>query len=184
MDRPGSTLPASAGLALVGYRATGKTTVGRLIADRLGRPFLDADAELERRGGRSIASLFADGGELAFRDLEERTIRDLCGEHPGAVLATGGGSVLRDGNRRNLRAFGRVLWLAAPAEVIVERLRREPGSRPALTASGLFEEVGQVLQAREPLYRSVADLIVDASPEPPRVVAEAALRLLSGEDRP
>src|SRR5689334_13470824 len=93
------------GLALVGYRGTGKTTVGRIVAERLGRPFFDADRVLEEREGRPIASLFAEGGEASFRDREEETLRDLTADRPGSVLATGGGAILREGNRLALRRF-------------------------------------------------------------------------------
>lgn len=164
----------------MGYRATGKTTVGRLVAERLGRAFLDADAELERREGRTVASIFARDGESGFRYLEERLLLALCEEHPGAVLATGGGAILRETNRRSLKGFGRVIWLEAPAGVLVERLRRDGGSRPALTSSGLLDEVASVLEAREPFYRSVADRVVDASPDDPEVVAESVLLGLAG----
>ncbi len=88
-----------AGLALIGYRGTGKSTVGRMLADRLGRPFRDADIEIEARAGRSISSIFSECGEPAFRDWEERTLVELTLSFPDAILATGGGAILRPSNR-------------------------------------------------------------------------------------
>jgi shikimate kinase len=168
--------PPGGGIALIGYRGTGKTTVGRLVAEGLGRPFVDCDAEVEARAGWTIGAIFASEGEAAFRDREEAAIREVCRESPGAVLATGGGAILRETNREALAAFGTVVWLSAPADVLVERLRKDAESRPALTAAGLLDEVAVVLEAREPLYRATADLIVDASAPDPRLVAEEVVR--------
>lgn len=179
MSAPSPPLPAPAGLVLIGYRASGKTTVGRLVADRLARPFVDADAELQRRDGRTVLQVFANGGEAAFRDLEEATLATLCAERPGAVLATGGGAILRGSNRRRLAAHGVVAWLSAPAAVLAGRLLQDAGDRPALTSAGLLDEVSEVLAAREPLYRALADLVVDATPPDPATVAEGLLASLA-----
>ena len=179
MDRPRAILPAPAGLVLIGYRTTGKTTVGRLIADRLGRSFFDADAELERRLGRTVAEVFATDGEPRFRDLEAATIRDLCREFPGAVLATGGGAVLRESTRSLLREFGQVAWLSAPVAAIVARLKEDDGGRPSLTSAGLLDEVEAVLADREPIYRATAHVAIDAT-GCPEAVAEAVLASLGG----
>lgn len=181
-DGPPSPPPSRRGLALVGYRATGKTTVGRLLADRLGWQFADADHEVEARAGRSIASIWAEEGEAAFRDLEEQAVADLAGE-PLTVLATGGGAVLREANRRALRSIGFVAWLTADAETLTRRLSREtgrPNARPALTASGTLDEVAEVLAARTPLYRDVSDLEVDTVGRSSHEVAQAVLRAWSG----
>lgn len=168
--------PPTPGLALVGYRGTGKTTVGRLLAGRLGWPFLDADAELEPRLGAPIARVFAERGEPAFRDAEQRLLEELAGR-PAIVLATGGGCVLREANRRALRRLGFVAWLTADPSTLAERLRRDPGGRPALTERGLTGEVVEVLAARTPLYREVAHEAVATAGRPPEAVAEEVLRL-------
>src|SRR5262249_34290119 len=141
------------GLVLIGYRGTGKSTVGRILADRLDRPFLDSDREVEARSERTIPSPFSDWGELTFRDWEERTIAEITGANPGAILATGGGAVLREANRRRLRDFGLVAWLTADPAELARRLEADrPGlaERPALTAAGTLEEIAQVLAARTP----------------------------------
>ncbi len=179
MADPLHSPPAKAGLALIGYRASGKTTVGRLLASQLGRPFVDADAELERRSGRSISSIFATEGEEAFRDLEARTIRDLCRESPTAVLSTGGGVILRESNRGLLSEFGPVVWLRAPAEVLVARLQCDSGDRPALTAAGLLDEVAHVLHIREPLYHEASDVVIDSSISDPDGIAREVIERLS-----
>ena len=178
MDPSGPILPAEEGLALVGYRATGKTTVGRLLADRLHRPFLDADSRIERETGASIRAIFELRGEDAFRILEEACLADLTATHPGAVIATGGGAILRESNRLRLKEYGRVIWLDAPPEILVDRLRRDANQRPALTPAGTLAEVSRVLKAREPLYRELADLVIDASGTA-ESVAEAVLKGLS-----
>jgi shikimate kinase len=162
------------GLALVGSRAAGKTTVGRLLAERLGWSFLDADRELEARAGRTVAALFAERGESAFRDLEEQVLGDLTAR-PRLVLATGGGAVLRATNREALRRFGFVAWLDAPAHILADRLRADPTERPALTAAGTLAEVADVLAARAPLYRSVADAVIDTTGRSPEQVADAVI---------
>ncbi len=123
------------GLALVGYRGTGKTTVGKILADRLDLRFLDADLEIEARAGRSILSIFAESGEPVFRDWEEHTLRELVEHHPAAVLASGGGAVLRPSNRRLLLDFGFVVWLHAEPAELAQRLvadLRTGTERPAL----------------------------------------------------
>ena len=119
-----------AGLALIGYRGTGKSTVGRILADRLDRPFLDADLEIEARAGRSIASIFAEWGEPAFRDWEERTLVELTATYPDAILATGGGAVLRASNRELLARFGFVVWLRAEPAELARRLEADQAQRP------------------------------------------------------
>jgi shikimate kinase len=174
------TLQNRQGLSLIGTRGTGKSTVGRILAERLVRPFLDADVELEEKFGRSIASIFAEDGEAVFRDCEERVLSELTSAHPGAILATGGGVVLRAANREALRSFGRVVWLWADPAVAAARLaadRHSPGRRPALTLAGTLAELAGVLEARTPLYRSVADAVVDTSGQTPEHVVNAVLEL-------
>ncbi|HEX8202079.1 MAG TPA: shikimate kinase [Isosphaeraceae bacterium] len=170
--------PRRRNLALIGARGTGKTSVGRIVADRLGLPFVDADAELERTVGRSIAAIFAEGGEAAFRDLEEETLGALTARD-GLVLATGGGAVLRAANRRALREFGLVAWLMAEPGVLAERLRRDAGGRPALTEAGLLAEIAAVLEARVPLYQEVADAALDTTGLSPAEVAAVIVSVWS-----
>lgn len=173
-----SEAPPGRGLVLIGYRGTGKSTVGRILAERSGRRLLDADREIEARSGRSIRSIFAESGEPAFRDWEERTLAELTAEHPGAILATGGGAVLREANRRRLRDFGYIAWLTADPAELARRLEADrPGlaDRPALTAAGTLDEIARVLAARAPLYAGLADVVIPTDERDPRQVAEAIL---------
>jgi shikimate kinase len=145
-----------------------------LVADRLGWAFEDADEALERRIGRTIASVFAEDGEAAFRDLEQATLAELA-TRSGLVLASGGGAVLRKANRDALRRLGFVAWLSARPETLVDRLRRDPANRPALTAAGLLDEVATLLRQREDFYRSVADVRIEVDDRSAEQVAEAVL---------
>jgi shikimate kinase len=170
------------GVALVGYRGTGKSTVGRILAERLDWEFADADHEVEARAGRPIARIFAEEGESAFRDLEEQVLADLT-VRPNTVIATGGGAILRSTNRDLLRSFGFVAWLTADAETLARRLARDPSrveARPALTSAGTLDEIADVLAARLPHYREVADLEVGTAGRSCREVAEAVIRALGG----
>lgn len=179
--------PGARGLALVGYRATGKSTVGKILADRLGRPFADSDREVEARAGRSIRSIFAEEGEPAFRDREARAIRDLTESLPGAILATGGGAILRQESRAALREFGFVAWLTADPETLARRLRgsrRGLDDRPALTSAGTLAEIAGVLADRSPLYREVADAAIDTAGRTTEEVADAVLGAWLGPDGP
>lgn len=163
-------------LFLVGYRGSGKTTVGRALAERLGWAFLDADAVLEGRAGKTIRDIFAADGETAFRDLESVVLAELA-QLTNTVIATGGGIVLREANRQLLVTSGFVAWLTADAPTLWARIQGDPTTverRPALAGGGL-EEVERLLAVREPLYRAVADLEVAVGAESPDRAADAIL---------
>ncbi len=162
---------------LIGYRATGKSTVARLLAARLGWDCVDADEALATRYGRTIRQIFAEEGEAGFRDKEAAVLDELC-RRPRLVVATGGGVILREANRVRLRS-GRVIWLTADAQTIWDRLQHDPTTserRPTLTVGGLAE-IEELLRVREPLYRGCADLVVDAvGRSPEEVVAHILLQ--------
>jgi len=150
-------------LLLIGYRGTGKSAVAQLVAERLGWRWLDADAELERRAGKSIAAIFADDGEPAFRELESQMLAELV-RLDRHVLALGGGVVLRAQNRELIKKAGAVVWLTADAATINTRVAGDPATaarRPNLTASGGIEEIRALLAQREPLYRECVTAVVD-----------------------
>lgn len=164
--------PRAENIVLIGYRGTGKTTVARLLARRLGWDWADADAELEARHGRSVRQIFAEEGEAGFRDKEAALLAELCGR-PRQVLATGGGVVLREANRERLRAAGLRVWLTADPDTIWRRLQQDATTaqrRPALTVGGR-EEVVELLRAREPLYRDCADLRIATDHRDPDTIA-------------
>jgi shikimate kinase len=163
-------------LFLIGYRGTGKSTVGRLVAAALDWDFADADTALEQATGRTVAELYATEGEAGFRDRESAVLAEYA-RHTRLVLATGGGVVLRPANRAMLRSSGYVAWLTAPPEAIWHRLQADPTTatrRPALTTGG-FDEVVTLLAVREPLYREVADGVFPTEDRSPEQVAAAIL---------
>lgn len=168
-------------LILIGYRATGKTTLARLLAQRLDWEWADADVEIERRAGKPITRIFAEDGEPAFRQLEAEVIADLCGRRH-VVLATGGGAPMRAESRRAMRTSGRVVWLKARPETILARMSADATTadrRPSLTDRGPLEEVVQLLRVREPVYRELAHLAVDTEGVAAQRLAEEILERLN-----
>jgi shikimate kinase len=164
-------------LVLIGYRATGKTTVGLLLARKLGRDFVDLDAALEQEMGRAITDLVAEHGWPEFRRREKEIVARY-GLPLGRVLATGGGVVLDPENVRILRENGVVVWLQAGPGLIRERLSRDrvqEDQRPSLTGSGTLDEVEEVLRTREPLYKAAAHIIIDTAGQSAEQVAEMVL---------
>ena len=170
------------GLVLVGYRGTGKSTVGRILAARLGRSFVDSDVVLETQVGVPVRSIFEEHGEDHFRDLEERVLLDLTAR-PDHVIATGGGAILRESNRNVLRTYGLVVWLTATPEELGSRLaanRRQVLGRPALTTLGTLDEIATVLQARLPFYKEASDMEVSTEGRSASDVAQAIISRLTG----
>ena len=168
-------------LVLIGYRATGKTTLARLLAQRLGWDWIDADVEIEHRAGKSIARIFAEEGEPAFRQLEAQVIADLCGRDR-LVLAAGGGAPLRPESRQAMRDSGQVVWLTASPETILSRMSADAttlGRRPNLTDKNPMDEIVQLLGRREPIYRESAHRKVDTEGKTPEQLVEEILAHLA-----
>ena len=164
-------------LTLIGYPATGKTTLARLLAERLGWDWIDADVEIERRAGKTIARVFAEEGEPAFRDLEAEVIADLC-RRDRLIMAAGGGTPLRPESRRAMRAAGKVVWLTARPETILARMTTDPTTtvrRPNLTDKTPLEEIVELLKKRESDYRESADYEIDTERKTPEVLVEEIL---------
>ena len=151
-------------IVLVGYRATGKSTLAARLAERWGFDWFDTDDVVEARAGKRIADIFAQDGEPAFRDLEAAVVAELANDPRPMVLATGGGVPLREENRRILRERGVVVWLTATVETIARRMSGDKSTaarRPALTdAKSPVAEIAKVLAARESIYRESATLSV------------------------
>ena len=161
-------------LTLIGYRATGKTTLARLLAERLGWDWIDADVEIERRAGKAIARIFAEDGEPAFRDMEAQVIADLC-RRDRLVLAAGGGAPLRPESRQAMREAGKVVWLTAWPETLLARMTTDAATvarRPNLTDRTPLNEIVELLMAREPVYRELADWVVDTEGRTPETLAD------------
>lgn len=162
---------------LVGMMGSGKSTVGRLLARRLRRPFLDTDALVEQRSGCTVRELIVERGEPAFRDLESEVLADALASETPAVVAAAGGVVLRADNRAVLRdRAGKVVWLAAPLDVLAGRIRSGK-HRPLLDTDpeGTLERLER---EREPLYREVADVMVLSDGRPADQIAEQIVTVL------
>jgi shikimate kinase len=154
----------------------GKSTIGRLLAKELHLPFKDSDKEIEVRTGADIPWIFDVEGEQGFREREQAVIADLCRED-GLVLATGGGAVLRQENREALRAGGRVIYLHASVEQQLERTARDR-NRPLLRTADPGRVLRDLLAIRDPLYREIADVVIDTDQRPPRMVVQEILSRL------
>ena len=152
-------MEASRNIFLVGLMGAGKTTVGRQLAQRLGKSFHDTDQEIERRTGVRVATIFEIEGEAGFRAREAQAVAALAGVED-AVLATGGGVVLRPENRERLKAHGFVVYLRAQPRDLWARMRHDR-SRPLLQTDDPLKRLEDLFVARDPLYREVADLVVD-----------------------
>ena len=147
-------------LFLVGLMGAGKSTLGRQIARRLHLAFHDADTELERRLGVSIATIFEIEGEKAFRDREEQVIDELSNLR-NVVLATGGGAVTREASRRNLKERGTVLYLHASPDTLWERVQNSR-NRPMLKVEDPRARIAALYAERDPLYRETADEVIES----------------------
>lgn len=138
---------------------SGKSTVGRQLSRRLGWPFADSDAAIERELGCSIRSYFEQHGEAAFRDVEQQVIERLL-DSPLQVLATGGGAVLREANRRQLADRSFVVYLRSTPEELFRRLRHDT-HRPLLQVADPLRRLRDLYRERDPLYRAVAHFVVE-----------------------
>jgi len=163
-------------ITLVGMPGSGKTTVGRQLARRLRLPFFDSDHVIEERLGCSIREYFAREGEAAFRDLEQQVIAELAAG-PDAVIATGGGAVLREANREALRAAGRVIYLRSTPEELYQRLRHDT-QRPLLQVADPLGKLRELYAQRDPLYQQAAHFRIETGrPSVPRLVNLILARL-------
>jgi shikimate kinase len=161
-------------LILIGYRATGKTTLARLLAQRLDWQWVDADVQIEKIAGKSISKIFAEDGEPAFRDIEARVIAQQCAEN-NLVLATGGGAPMREESRQAMRRAGKVVWLTAHPETILARMSGDATTadrRPSVTVRGLWGEIVERLDRRYSNYRQRAHLEIDTEGRTPRELAD------------
>ena len=156
--------PLEGAIAVAGFMGAGKSTIGRELAHRLGRPFADSDAAVERRAGCSVRALWERDGEAAFRALEEVVVRQLLERDDAPVVALGGGALTSEATRRLVRERALCAWLDAPVATCWQRMDGAPGTRPLAGDREAFE---QLHDSRGPLYNTAADAIVagDESPE-------------------
>jgi shikimate kinase len=164
-------------ILLIGYRGTGKSSVARELARTLDFEWDDLDDRIEAAAGKSIAAIFAEDGETAFRDLESRQLSELCGRRR-TVFALGGGTLGRSENRELVKTSGPVIWLTAMVDTIYERMTGDPTTaarRPNLTPIGGRSEIEMLLDERTPHYRECATLTIDTEG---KTVAEIAAEIV------
>ena len=165
------SLLGSRSIVLVGMMGVGKSSIGRRLAARLGVPFVDADTEIEKAAGMSIADIFARHGEADFRSGEARVIARLLDGGP-QVLATGGGAVMNADTRAAIKAKGVSIWLSAEFDVLMRRINKRKNDRPMLQTADPAATLRELLVAREPVYAQ-ADLTVQSREVPhDAIVAE------------
>jgi len=160
-------------LYLIGYRASGKSTVAPLLANRLSLACIDTDRLIEAELSEPIASYFASHGESAFRQIESKIVVDVS-NRSHQVVSLGGGAVLAPVNQEAIRRSGKVVWLECPPAILAERLTKDQNQgayRPSLTGLGVTQEIESVLKQREGVYRGLADLVIDAGAKSPDQIA-------------
>lgn len=164
-------------IALFGFMGVGKSSVGRLLADRMGLTFVDIDEEIVRRTGMTISAIFEEEGEARFREIE----KEITGEVTGLddrVIACGGGTVLDPNNLAALRSGSTMVLLTANIETIINRVEDEEGVRPLLEVEDRKRRIEAILMKRHPAYIEAADLIVDTTGQDPQAIAEAIIENL------
>jgi shikimate kinase len=167
-------------LFLIGYRCSGKTTIGKSIAKTIGWSFVDSDIWVIKACGKSIQDIIDTEGWNAFRRLEHSTIKQIC-THDRQVVATGGGVVLDADNVKAIKNSGMVVWLDASAETIRKRMVEDRNSkhfRPALTDRGRIEEIEDMLSQRNPYYMSASDFFIHTDDLPPGEITRRIIERL------
>ena len=152
-------------IVLIGYRCSGKTEVGKILARELEKDFLDTDELIEDNAGCSIETIISRDGWNHFREIEKSLIEEVSRRN-NLIIATGGGVVMDEDNVKNLKKNAWIVWLNGESEVIRERMDKEQRSgkiRPSLTGEDPLEEIKQVMDVRIPLYEKAATLVVDTS---------------------
>ena len=163
-------------IILIGLPGSGKTTVGRQLARRLGLSFADVDHVIEARLGCSVREYFDREGEQAFRDLEQKVVDDLTRDHQG-VISTGGGSILREVNRQMLHDRGQVFYLRSSPEEVFRRLRHDT-ARPLLQVADPLARLRNLYQERDPLYRETSHFVLEtARPSVAALVSKIIMQL-------
>ena len=172
-------------IVLIGYRGTGKSAVGKRLADKLHMPFYDTDELIERGAGRSIRDMVAEEGWAYFRKRESEIVGKLAHLRRG-VVATGGGAVMDEGNRDILKKHGLLIWLKADVLTTDERMRGDARSeerRPSFLHDGAFRETEDVLKERLPVYRVLADFSLNTKGRNIDEIVNAVCGFLQGTGR-
>jgi len=170
-------------IILIGYRCSGKTSVGKIIAKRTGMQFHDTDVMIEKSAGQSIEEIVETDGWNRFREIEKAVIGETS-EFRNAVIATGGGVVTDEDNIKNLKQRGYIVWLEGDADILMKRMEKdlaEGNARPSLTGGDPVAETRRVLEMRDPLYRRAADLVIDTDMLSLDEVAERVVKAFSDQ---
>ncbi|KPJ96190.1 MAG: shikimate kinase [Gammaproteobacteria bacterium SG8_15] len=168
-------------IIFVGPMGAGKTTIGRQIAKALDRDFYDSDKEIEKRTGATIPLIFELEKEEGFRVRESAMIKELLSRESNIVLATGGGAVLNEKNRKYMAKHGFVIYLCAPLEQLVRRTARDK-NRPLLQTRNPKKTIEELLATRDPLYREVADIVFETDGFTVRQVVSKLQKLIKGKN--
>jgi shikimate kinase len=166
------------GIALIGFMGTGKTVVGRLLAQKLGKRFIELDAEIEKKAGKPVASIFREDGEASFRKREAE-ITVAVSAQKNTVVACGGGIVLDKNNIFRLKQEYVIVCLSAAPGDILKRISGDEGKRPLLDVADKGKKIQELLAARRPLYEQAADIIVETSGIAPPAVVQRIIDMLS-----
>ena len=158
-------------IALIGFMGTGKTAVGKSLAEKLGRSFTELDLLIEQKAGKSVADIFRQDGETAFRELEIEVTGEVA-RGKNSVIACGGGIILNAINIERLRKSARMVYLTASPSVILKRVAAEEGQRPLLEVDNPALVVTEMLSFRKPFYERAADIRIDTSKLEINAVAE------------
>ena len=168
-------------IILIGYRAAGKSAVGRRLAARMGKEFVDTDEIIEKKQGISIHDIVEYNGWDCFRALEKGTIKEISREGD-LVIAPGGGAVIDPENLRALKENGLIIWLQADRETLCRRMEKDSQTlarRPSLTGKSPLEEFGEIMVSRDPLYEKAADGKLDTSLLDIEAVVKSVLRIVA-----
>ncbi|WP_038057135.1 shikimate kinase AroL [Thermodesulfobacterium hydrogeniphilum] len=168
-------------IILIGFRCSGKTTIGKKLAEALNWEFLDLDIEIQKKIGKTIKKMVEEFGWQFFRDLEKKEMQSLV-NIKNTVVALGGGAVLHEEEMKRLKEKGIIIWLYAPFETILKRIKEDKKTefqRPALTEKSLEEEIKTILKEREPLYKNFSHIKIDTSKEPAEKIIEKIIKEVS-----
>jgi shikimate kinase len=166
-------------IILIGYRCTGKTSVGRKVAEKMELPFYDTDQMIADRIGKTIKAWVEEKGWASFRQEEKAVIKDLSSSAPG-VISLGGGAVMDPENRERLRQMGLIVWLTADVGTIMTRMKSDPNNmdnRPPLSDNDWETEIKDLMIQRSPVYRQLADSSIETEGKTIEAVTEELLNL-------
>jgi len=168
-------------IALIGFMGVGKTAVGKVLAEKLGRKFVELDSLIEQKAGKSIPDIFQQDGEVAFRELEIEVTEEVA-KDKNLVIACGGGLVLNKINIERLRKSARMVYLTASPGVILKRVANEEGQRPLLKAASKALNIRELLGFRKPFYERAVDIKIDTSKLDINAVSEQIISKLKDDE--